>query len=636
MRLPQKKVLKIILALFLAVAGLLFVQSVFAQFGINEVGNEIALPATEDPRIVAARIIRVALGFLGIIALAIVLYGGFVWMTSAGNEERITKAKKILTNGLIGLIIIVSAFGITQFVLNRLSEAIGRAGIGAPTGPPVIGRYSGALGNSIIDSHYPPRGGTGIPRNTKIIVTFKEPMSLKSIIEGYDEGVVTQDTVFSLKSENIRIYRSKDGETGKDTADKEVLNYLQPTQVRVTYTDDKKTFVFDPIDYLGSPSENIWYSVAIKPGVKKADGKDAFTGAFRDGYAWDFEVSTFIDTTPPKVESVWPWPRGVTLARNTLVQVNFNEAMDPTTVTGKWTNDTTDTFDFNNIVVMGGGTQVNGTWEIGNQYKTIEFTTDFQCGTNSCGGDVFCLPENALITVTVKAASLSAATPPEADWPYNGATDVVGNSLDGDKDGTAEGPSADNYGWGFNTNDEIDLVPPRIEEVTPGPPGSSGASNVPLTAPIEMQFSKIMSMISFNTDNIILADNQLDECAIWFTNGGANLKSDNTPVTLPTDDAAKTKAIINHGDFIESVTTATPLLPAPYCGKNAADEDVFALNPASVSGYVSHIMYYPRATHNVKDIYQNCFFEPVGPEDGGKCIVNPSTNAPPDNCEPWE
>ncbi|MFZ5363864.1 MAG: pilin, partial [Patescibacteria group bacterium] len=121
----QRKILKFLFSLFLITGAFLFSTAIFAQdFGVNEVGNEIALP-TEDPRVVAAQIIRVALGFLGIIAVAIVLYGGFVWMTAGGNEERISTAKKILTNGLIGLVIIVFAFSITQFVLNRLMEATG-------------------------------------------------------------------------------------------------------------------------------------------------------------------------------------------------------------------------------------------------------------------------------------------------------------------------------------------------------------------------------------------------------------------------------------------------------------------------------------------------------------------------------
>lgn len=92
-----------------------------AQFGVNEVEKGLGnvLPTTE-PRETAARLINIALGFLGLIAVVIVLYGGFMWMTAAGNEEKITKAKQILTAGVIGLIIIIMAWAIAKYVIGAL------------------------------------------------------------------------------------------------------------------------------------------------------------------------------------------------------------------------------------------------------------------------------------------------------------------------------------------------------------------------------------------------------------------------------------------------------------------------------------------------------------------------------------
>ncbi|MBI4133295.1 hypothetical protein HY478_01645, partial [Candidatus Uhrbacteria bacterium] len=90
--------------------------------GVNAVDEEIGLSAA-DPRIVVARIIRVALGLLGVVTVVLILYGGFVWMTASGNEENIAKAKRILTNASIGLVIVLTSFAITQFVLSRLVEA---------------------------------------------------------------------------------------------------------------------------------------------------------------------------------------------------------------------------------------------------------------------------------------------------------------------------------------------------------------------------------------------------------------------------------------------------------------------------------------------------------------------------------
>ncbi len=78
---------------------------------------------TQDVRVTIARIINVAMGLLGIIAVVIVLYGGFLWMTAAGNEDRVDKAQKMIVAGIIGLAIILSAYAIARFVVNSLVNA---------------------------------------------------------------------------------------------------------------------------------------------------------------------------------------------------------------------------------------------------------------------------------------------------------------------------------------------------------------------------------------------------------------------------------------------------------------------------------------------------------------------------------
>jgi len=70
-----------------------------------------------------AEIIRIALGLLGIIFLALIVYAGFMWMTSAGNEDRIQTAKKIMVAAIIGTAIILCAYIITIFVIESLTEA---------------------------------------------------------------------------------------------------------------------------------------------------------------------------------------------------------------------------------------------------------------------------------------------------------------------------------------------------------------------------------------------------------------------------------------------------------------------------------------------------------------------------------
>jgi len=105
----------------LIIASFALVNFALAQ-GVDvglEYGEQIGLGDT-DPRIMAANVIRIALGFLGIIAVGLIIYAGWLYMTAAGEEEKIEKAKKILINAIIGLVIILSAFGITTFIMSRM------------------------------------------------------------------------------------------------------------------------------------------------------------------------------------------------------------------------------------------------------------------------------------------------------------------------------------------------------------------------------------------------------------------------------------------------------------------------------------------------------------------------------------
>jgi hypothetical protein len=94
-------------------------------FGLNEVSNGLNNSlASSDPRTVIGRIINVALGFLGVIAVGIILIGGFKWMTAGGNEDKTSEAKKLLGAGVIGLVIILSSWAIANFVISQLNSSI--------------------------------------------------------------------------------------------------------------------------------------------------------------------------------------------------------------------------------------------------------------------------------------------------------------------------------------------------------------------------------------------------------------------------------------------------------------------------------------------------------------------------------
>lgn len=70
-------------------------------------------------------VINVVLGFLGVVCIILFLYGGFLWMTAAGNEEKVGQAKKIITATVIGLVIVLLSAAAVNFVLTNLIDQTG-------------------------------------------------------------------------------------------------------------------------------------------------------------------------------------------------------------------------------------------------------------------------------------------------------------------------------------------------------------------------------------------------------------------------------------------------------------------------------------------------------------------------------
>jgi hypothetical protein len=92
----------------------------------TEFGADTGL-GERDLQDIIVSIINIALSFLGIIAVVVILIGGFTWMTAGGNEDRVDTAKKMIFAGIIGLAIVLSAYAIAQFAISSLVDATGGA-----------------------------------------------------------------------------------------------------------------------------------------------------------------------------------------------------------------------------------------------------------------------------------------------------------------------------------------------------------------------------------------------------------------------------------------------------------------------------------------------------------------------------
>lgn len=281
--------------------------SLAADFGFEPIASSIGLTDT-DPRILVGRLIQVLLSFLGVIALVLIMYAGFLWMTSGGEEDKVVKAKQILKNTVIGLVIILSSWAITTFILSRLSAALQVGGNDfTNNGSGNINPGLGAMGACTVDSYYPSNNQTNVPRNTSIMITFKEEIKLDTVCVNAQGTACTCDSgaCNRLNPESVRIFKTELGDAC-------VSNSCNgnTTDVSVTVPAGNKTLVLTPLSYLGSQNANTDYSVQFTNDVKKLDGSSMFRTCSADYASWKFNVSTQLDLVPPIVSpgGIFPIP----------------------------------------------------------------------------------------------------------------------------------------------------------------------------------------------------------------------------------------------------------------------------------------------------------------------------------------
>lgn len=275
-------VLIISLACFTAMG---FLSPAFAQVdaGLAEVGQTIKLSGT-DPRTMAANIINVVLGFLGIILLGMILYAGFLWMTSGGDQAKVQKAQKIIRNALIGLVIILSAWAIAYYVINVLLKATqdggGTTGTGPGgcVGPNCFGPGAGSAPFRIASAT--PQGDETKPYNTnaKIDITFTREIN-SAVIQNWTNYISVTD------------------EAGQPVAGQWSVMNSGATWIRFTPQDD---CVQDPNQKCFAI--NTLYSVSVdKDDFTSANGEPLSCGGLYPACDFQFYIGDQMDSEAPKV-----------------------------------------------------------------------------------------------------------------------------------------------------------------------------------------------------------------------------------------------------------------------------------------------------------------------------------------------
>ncbi len=269
---------------------------VFAQAvdSLVEVGDTTGL-GSEDPKVIVARIIRTGLGFLGVIAVLLVLYGGFVWMTAGGNAEKVETAKKILIRAGIGLAIILLSFAVASFILAALLGATSPDGGGGGGGGGGAGGLGGGNTSSFTVTDYSPDSAVAI-RNVQLRVTFSKKLDTATI------------------NGNIVITNAATGAAVNGTV-KIVGNYATFTPSATCPAPNEDRFCFDA---------DTEFTVAVKDDIKSTTGTKLVCSG--DRCASGFSTGSLVDTEDPDATITVPESGdGISVDSTETVQVTATD-----------------------------------------------------------------------------------------------------------------------------------------------------------------------------------------------------------------------------------------------------------------------------------------------------------------------
>lgn len=129
----MKKYIKLISASLVAVFALALVVPAVAGAAatpptsptelLNQTANKSGQTQTRSLTDIIGNIIQWILGLVGVVLLIMFIYGGVLYATSAGNEDKVETGKKVMLYAIIGVVIIALAFALTRYVIDALFQA---------------------------------------------------------------------------------------------------------------------------------------------------------------------------------------------------------------------------------------------------------------------------------------------------------------------------------------------------------------------------------------------------------------------------------------------------------------------------------------------------------------------------------
>ena len=129
----KKKLLFLLLIIFITTL-FISINSIKADNLGDAFGNTLSKVAgkkgasyntsVNSPILIISTVIKTVLSLLGVIFMILMVYGGSIWMTAGGKEDRVNKAKDLIQAAVIGLIIVVAAYAISFFIVSKMTKGI--------------------------------------------------------------------------------------------------------------------------------------------------------------------------------------------------------------------------------------------------------------------------------------------------------------------------------------------------------------------------------------------------------------------------------------------------------------------------------------------------------------------------------
>lgn len=92
------------------------------------ISTDLGCIPNQDPLRFASKIYEIGLGFIGTVALVFIIYGGYLVLTSKGDQLQLSKGKSYIVSAIIGVVMAISGYALYQIIAVDVIKLPGFSG----------------------------------------------------------------------------------------------------------------------------------------------------------------------------------------------------------------------------------------------------------------------------------------------------------------------------------------------------------------------------------------------------------------------------------------------------------------------------------------------------------------------------